>query len=41
MSANADVGSHGGRSSNEGEFNFKRELNEYKDLVKEMKLTNV
>ena len=41
VSANADAGSHGGRSSNEGEFNFKRELKEFKDLVKETKLTNV
>ena len=36
VSANADAGSNGGRSSNEGEFNFKRELKDFKDLVKDI-----
>ena len=41
-SANADAGSDDmGRRSNEGEFNFDRELLEYNDLVKDIKLTNV
>ena len=41
VSANADAGSNGGRSSNEGEFNFNKELKDYKDLVKDIQLKNV
>ena len=40
-SANADAGSKGGRSSNEGEFNFNKEINEYKEFVKDMQLSEV
>ena len=41
-SANAEAGSGaGGRSSNEGEFNFDKELLEYNKMVKETKLSNV
>ena len=40
-SANADAGSQGRRMSEDGEFNFDRELMEYEGMVKEMKLSNI
>ena len=42
QSANADAGSGTGRrSSDDGEFNFEKELAEYNGMVKNMDLSNV